>query len=45
MNHSMLLKTIYFRKLMGKFEETVVERRKNETMVIYADLEALNKSS
>ena len=29
---------------MEKFEEAISERRKNETMILYADLEALNKS-
>ena len=44
MNQSVYLKTVYFKKLVKKFEEAVLERRKNETMILYADLETLNKS-
>ena len=44
MKHSMNLKTIYFKKLVEKFEVAVMERRKNETLILYEDLEALNKS-
>ena len=44
MKHSMYLKTVYFKKLMDKFEVAVMERRKNETLNLYEDYEALNKS-
>lgn len=44
MKHSMYLKTIYFKKLMEKFEVAVMERRKNETLNLYDELDGLNKS-
>ena len=44
MKHSMHLKTIYFKKLVERFEVAVMERRKNETLIDYEELELLNKS-